>query len=282
MVNFYILNKNNYDTIFTDTPNSENLILKPDQFAELLKFIKMGEQRELGPLREIIFKKTIVLVEKKYDFIFVLISQEQKEGMAYSQLFFLMNLFLYSFDIYDKETAKNFLDEIKQVKKPLSPSMVISEVFKVNAIISNHIKDIEFRNLLEIFENIINSVCSGIQKVVEDQSKRKKINQLLRNDVNKLINDYKKIDELFFFDKEGFFIRDEVNSTEITEIEDYSQIKETFLNFISEFVDITSKYFEPEQFRELINTNTKPLILDDWRRLSSINIERKLIEIFWR
>ncbi|MHA1115550.1 MAG: hypothetical protein ACTSRR_00940 [Candidatus Heimdallarchaeaceae archaeon] len=282
MVNFYILNKNNYDTIFTDTPNSENLILKPDQFAELLKFIKMGEQRELGPLREIIFKKTIVLVEKKYDFIFVLISQEQKEGMAYSQLFFLMNLFLYSFDIYDKETAKNFLDEIKQVKKPLSPSMVISEVFKVNAIISNHIKDIEFRNLLEIFENIINSVCSGIKKVVEDQSKRKKINQLLRNDVNKLINDYKKIDELFFFDKEGFFIRDEVNSTEITEIEDYSQIKETFLNFISEFVDITSKYFEPEQFRELINTNTKPLILDDWRRLSSINIERKLIEIFWR
>jgi len=282
LVNFYILNKNNYDTIFTDTPNSENLILKPDQFAELLKFIKMGEQRELGPLREIIFKKTIVLVEKKYDFIFVLISQEQKEGMAYSQLFFLMNLFLYSFDIYDKETAKNFLDEIKQVKKPLSPSMVISEVFKVNAIISNHIKDIEFRNLLEIFENIINSVCSGIKKVVEDQSKRKKINQLLRNDVNKLINDYKKIDELFFFDKEGFFIRDEVNSTEITEIEDYSQIKETFLNFISEFVDITSKYFEPEQFRELINTNTKPLILDDWRRLSSINIERKLIEIFWR
>jgi len=282
LVNFYILNKNNYDTIFTDTPNSENLILKPDQFAELLKFIKMGEQRELGPLREIIFKKTIVLVEKKYDFIFVLISPEQKEGMAYSQLFFLMNLFLYSFDIYDKETAKNFLDEIKQVKKPLSPSMVISEVFKVNAIISNHIKDIEFRNLLEIFENIINSVCSGIKKVVEDQSKRKKINQLLRNDVNKLINDYKKIDELFFFDKEGFFIRDEVNSTEITEIEDYSQIKETFLNFISEFVDITSKYFEPEQFRELINTNTKPLILDDWRRLSSINIERKLIEIFWR
>ncbi|UJG42966.1 MAG: hypothetical protein K9W46_11390 [Candidatus Heimdallarchaeum endolithica] len=282
MANFYILNKNNYDTIFTDTPNSENLILKPEHFSGLLEFIKMGEQRELGQLREVIFKKTTVLIEEKYDFIFVLISQEQKEGIAYSQLFFLMNLFLYSFDIYDKETAKNFLDEIKLVKKPLSPSMVISEVFKVNSIISNHVKDIEFRNLLEIFENIINSLCTGIKKATKSQSNEEEINQLLRIDVNKLINDYKEIDKLFFFNKEGFFIKDELNSIQITEIENCSQMKEIFLNFTSELVDIIRKYFSPEQFRELINKNTKPLILDEWRRLSSINIERKLVEIFWR
>ncbi|MHA1864978.1 MAG: hypothetical protein ACTSVB_06855 [Candidatus Heimdallarchaeaceae archaeon] len=282
MVNFYILNKNNYNTVFTDTPNSENLILKPEHFSELLEFIKMGEQRELGQLREVIFKKTTVLIEEKHNFIFVLISQEQKEGIAYSQLFFLMNLFLYSFDIYNKETAKNFLDEIKQVKKPLSPSMVISEVFKVNSIISNHVKDIEFRNLLEIFENIINSLCTGIKKATKSQSNEEEINQLLRIDVNKLLDDYKEIDKLFFFDKEGFFIKDELNSIQITEIENYSQMKEIFLNFTSELVDIIRKYFSPEQFRELINKNTKPLILDEWRRLSSINIERKLVEIFWR
>ena len=248
----------------------------------LLEFYsKIENQTSLEELQVLKFINTKILFMSKYSFLFILLSPPNySTEMVSSQLFFFMKLFLNAFGIKDDKSALEFLAELEGVRRR-EVSESLSHSFLLWNVLDLHIEDIDKRNMVEVFENILNSIWTGI-KLYIDETPSMNIEDFFK-EFSKTIQTY--LDENYSYFKEvyslsledGFDIS-EVDTKKITT----SEIKREFLRLLSKIIDCLSQELGAESLRKIVSHKVPMAIKVEWQRLEGLGLIRDILEVVWR
>ncbi|MHA2357230.1 MAG: hypothetical protein ACXABK_00490 [Candidatus Heimdallarchaeaceae archaeon] len=280
---FYIIDKEKMDVLFC-----RPLKLKADEsevdsiIQQLLSFYKQSEtQPTLKELQVLKFKNSKVLFMSKYSFLFVLLSPPNySTEMVSSQLFFFMKLFLNAFEIKDADTANEFLEELEGVRRR-EVSESLSHSFMLWNVLDLHIEDIDKRNMIEVFENILNALWVGIRMfVVESPTEEKETSlKTMITNLNEYIekSTYHLKEAFKFIEEEGFdFCEVDVQKGTTTEV------KREFLLLLRFIIDQLEENFAAEGLRQVIAYKLPSTIKREWERMMGLSLVQDILTVVWR
>jgi len=248
----------------------------------LLDFYKQSEEQPLlKDLQVLRFAKSKVIFMSKYSFLFILLSpQNYSTEMISSQLFFFMKLFLNAFEIKDEKSATEFLKELEGIKRrEISESL--SHSFMLWNVLDLHVEDIDKRNLIEVFENVLNSIWLGIRLyLVENESK---ISDDYLQELKNSTDDYLEkntylIKEKFSLEEDDGFSFCDIDIQRGTTVE----IKREFLLLLKEIVDIIEDKLGVKELRQIVASKSPSTIKVEWERMMGLGILQDVLNTVWR
>ncbi len=283
MIGFYIVNKDEMEVLFCRPLAIQKEDQEVDEIVRfLLQFYSEAEKNpNLDELQVMKFGNTKILFKCKYSFLFVLLSPPNySTEMISSQLFFFMKLFLNAFEVKDENSSTEFLKELEGIKRrELSESL--SHSFLLWNVLDLHIEDIDKRNLVEVFENILNSIWIGIKSYIEERNTMKiedfyeKFSENLQAYLEENYSYLKEVYSLTL--EEGFDISD-VDTKKITT----SEIKREFIHFLKYMLDCLQKEMGEEGFRYIIAQRVPVAIKVEWQRLDGLGLIQDILDVVWR
>jgi hypothetical protein len=280
---FYIINKEKMDILFCRPLSVKADETEVDSIVKtLLEFyVQSEEQPLLKDLQVLRFSKSKVVFMSKYSFLFILLSPSNySTEMISSQLFFFMKLFLNAFEIKDENSANEFLSELEGVKRrEISESL--SHSFMLWNVLDLHVEDIDKRNLIEVYENILNSIWIGIRLYLVENETKITANYL--QEVKKTMDDYLKkntylIKEKFTLEEEEGFSFCDIDIQRGTTVE----IKREFLMLLKEIVDLLKDKIGEKELRQILASKTPSIIKVEWERMMGLGILQDVLNIVWR
>jgi len=283
MIGFYIVNKDNMEVLFC----RPHTIQKEDKEADdivrfLLQFYSEVEKAPvLDELQVMKFGNTKILFKCKYSFLFVLLSPPNySTEMVSSQLFFFMNLFLNAFEITDETSSTDLLKELEGIRKR-EVSESLSHSFLLWNVLDLHIEDIDKRNLVEVFENILNSIWVGTKSYVEERNSMKIedfYEKFSENLQVYLDENYSYLKEVYSLTIEEGFDISKVDTKKITT----SEIKREFIYFLKNMLDCLQKEMGEEGLRYIIAQRVPVAMKVEWQRLDGLGLIQDLLDVVWR
>ncbi len=283
MIGFYIVNKNEMEVLFC----RPHTIQKKDQEVDdivrfLLQFYSEVEKHtSLDELQAMKFGNTKILFKHKFSFLFVLLSPPNySTEMISSQLFFFMKLFMNAFEITDETSSNDFLKELESIRRR-EVSESLSHSFLLWNVLDLHIEDIDKRNLVEVFENILNSIWVGIKSYIEERNSMKIedfYKKFSKNLQTYLDENYSYLKEIYSLTLEEGFDISEVDTKKITT----SEIKREFIYFLNNMLDCLKKEMGEEGLRYIIAQKVPMAIKIEWQRLDGLNLIQDLLDVLWR
>lgn len=254
-----------------------------DMLIEMLLdfYVKSEDKTTLKELQLLKFAQTKVLFMSKFSFLFILLSPPNySTEMVSSQLFFFMKLFLNAFEIKDTKSAEEFLNELEGIKRR-EVSESLSHSFLLWNVLDLHIEDIDKRNMIEVFENVLNSIWLGLRMhCVENE---KNLSSTLIQDVKKQLKGY--------IDKNAFTIREsyELNESEGFIFSDIdiqkgttTEIKREFLLLVKTFMEIIEEQLTIEGLRQIIALKIPSTMKVEWERMQGLSILQDILNQVWR
>lgn len=247
----------------------------------ILSFYSKVEQSDLfNGIQTIHLKEARIVFLNKFSFLFILVNPvTYSEEMITSQLFFYMKLFLNAFEIRDRESAKDLLNELEgSYRRKVSESLTHS--FLLWNVLNSHIDDVDKRNMVEVFENVFNSVWDGIRGFSET-SDDVKVKNLLNN-IPEIFKEYLKTDtdclkNIYDIDDNSFNIKKVDNICGIT-----IQIKNELLQLLRFFVEYIIEMVGIDNYRHIVVNNLSTAIRTEWQRLKSLDLIKSILIITWR
>ena len=283
MKEFYIIDKEKMDILFCRPLSVKADETEVDSIVKtLLDFYKQSEEQPLlKDLQVLRFAKSKVIFMSKYSFLFILLSpQNYSTEMISSQLFFFMKLFLNAFEIKDEKSATEFLKELEGIKRrEISESL--SHSFMLWNVLDLHVEDIDKRNLIEVFENVLNSIWLGIRLyLVENESK---ISDDYLQELKNSTDDYLEkntylIKEKFSLEEDDGFSFCDIDIQRGTTVE----IKREFLLLLKEIVDIIEDKLGVKELRQIVASKSPSTIKVEWERMMGLGILQDVLNTVWR
>ncbi|NPD89589.1 MAG: hypothetical protein HGN29_12790 [Asgard group archaeon] len=282
MMGFYIINKEKMDVLFCRPLKISTDETEVDAIIRLLlSFYKeTEEQPTLNELQVLKFKNSKILFMSKYSFLFVLLSPPNySTDMVSSQLFFFMKLFLNAFEITDEESTNEFLLELEGIKRrEVSESLAHS--FMLWNVLDLHIEDIDKRNMIEVFENILNSVWLGIRMYIVESAAEKEvtIESIIENFRNYIeSNTYHLKEEFKIEEEEGFdFCEVDIQKGTTTEV------KREFILLMKNIIEYLDEQFGKEGLRQIISYKLPTIMKREWERMLGLSLVQDVLTIVWR
>ena len=250
---FYIINKKKMEVLFCRPLAIDADQIEVDKTIEMLLdfYVKSEKKETLKELQLLKFAETKVIFMSRFSFLFILLSPPNySTEMVSSQLFFFMKLFLNAFEIKDNRSADEFLQELEGIKmREVSESL--SHSFLLWNVLDLHIEDIDKRNMIEVFENVINSIWLGMKMYYAENERDLSPN--LIQDVKQQLKNY--------IDKNAYNIKE---SYELNEVEGFvfsdidiqkgttTEIKREFLLLLKNFTEIIEDLLTIEGLRQII------------------------------
>ena len=248
----------------------------------LLRFYSEVEnQTSLEELQVLKFDNTKILFMQKHSFLFILLSPPNyTTEMVSSQLFFFTKLFLNAFEIQDEASSDEFLKELAGIRRR-EVSESLSHSFLLWNVLDLHIEDIDKRNMVEVFENVLNSIWTGIKNYIEKIDSMK-IEEFYKNFSNKLQtyldDNYSYLNEIYSLTLEEGFDMSEVDTKKITTTE----IKREFIYFLKNMIDCLQVELGDEGLRYVIAQKLPTAIKVEWQRLDGLGLFKDLLDVVWR
>ncbi len=283
MIGFYVINKDEMEVLFC----RPHAIQKEDQDVDdivkfLLQFYSEAEKNpNLEELQVLKFGNTQILFMCKYSFLFILLSPPNYSlEMVSSQLFFFMKLFLNAFEVKDETSSNEFLQELEGIRRR-EVSESLSHSFLLWNVLDLHIEDIDKRNLVEVFENILNSIWIGIKRYIDERNSikiedfYKKFSKDLQAYLDENHSYLKEVYSLTL--EEGFDIH-EADIKKITT----SEIKREFIYFLRNMLDCLQKEMGEEGLRYIIAQRVPVAMKVEWQRLDGLGLIQDLLDVVWR
>jgi len=282
MMGFYIINKEKMDVLFcrplkvsTDESEVETII------QILLTFYKETEERPtLEELQVLKFRNSKILFMSKYSFLFILLSPPNySTDMVSSQLFFFMKLFLNAFEIKDEESANEFLLELEGIKRrEVSESLAHS--FMLWNVLDLHIEDIDKRNMIEVFENILNSLWLGIRMYIVESEAEKDLT------IDSIMENYREyIEKNTFHLKEDFKLEEE-EGFDFCEVDiqkgTTTEVKREFILLMKNIIEYLDEKFGKEGLRQIISYKLPSIMKREWERMLGLSLVQDVLTIVWR
>ena len=283
MMGFYIINKDKLDVLFCRPLSIKADEAAVDSIVQLLLhfYVKTEEQPSLEELQVLKFSNSKVLFMSKYSFLFVLLSPPNfSTEMVSSQLFFFMKLFLNAFEIKDEKSANEFMEELEGIKRR-EVSESLSHSFMLWNVLDLHIEDIDKRNMIEVFENILNSIWMGIRMFeVESEKKDDKIT------IENLIINFKE-----FLDKNAYNLK---KSFELKEDAGFdfcnvdvqkgttTEIKMEFILLLKHIIEHLEEDIGIEGLRQVISYKLPVTMKMEWERLLGLGVLQDVLASVWR
>ncbi len=244
-------------------------------------YVKSEDKATLKELQLLKFAQSKVIFMSKFSFLFILLSPPNySTEMVSSQLFFFMKLFLNAFEIKDKKSAVEFLNELEGIKRR-EVSESLSHSFLLWNVLDLHIEDIDKRNMIEVFENVLNSLWLGLRLYYVDREKD--LSETLIQDIKKQTEEY--IDKNAFNIKESY----ELNEQEGFVFSDIdiqkgttTEIKREFLLLIKTFTEIIEEQLTIEGLRQIIATKIPSTMKVEWERMQGLSILQDILNQVWR
>lgn len=283
MIGFYIVNKEEMEILFCRPHNIQTEDQAVDEIVTFLLdfYSKVEKTSSLDELQLLKFGNTKILFMCKYSFLFILLSPPNySTEMVSSQLFFFMKLFLNAFEITNEKSSKEFLSELKGIRRR-EVSESLSHSFLLWNVLDLHIEDIDKRNMVEVFENILNSIWLGIKDYIEKRNSWKiddfyqKFNENLQSYLNE---NYSYLQEVYSLSLEKGFNISEVDTKKITA----SEIKREFVYFLKNIMDCLEKEMGNDGLRYIVAYKVPAAIKVEWQRLDGLGITRDLLDVMWR
>ncbi len=280
---FYIINKEKLEILFCRPLSVKADETEVDSIVKTLLdfYMRSEEQPLLEELQVLQFAKSKVVFMSKYSFLFILLSPPNySTEMISSQLFFFMKLFLNAFEIKDEKSVSEFLHELEGIKRrEISESL--SHSFMLWNVLDLHIEDIDKRNMIEVFENILNSIWLGIRLfLVENESK---ITTVSIQEIKEDIRDF--LDKNTFLIKEKFSLKEEegfsfcdIDIQRGTAIE----IKEEFLVLLKKIMDFVEEKIGIKELRQIVASKSPSTIRVEWDRMMGLGILQDVLNLVWR
>jgi len=283
MIGFYIVNKDEMEVLFC----RPHAIQKEDQKVnDIVKFTlqfyaEAEKNTDLTELQVMKFGNTKILFKCKFSFLFVLLSPPNySTEMVSSQLFFFMKLFLNAFEIKDKTSSDEFLKELAGVRRrEVSESLAHS--FLLWNVLDLHIEDIDKRNLVEVFENILNSIWLGIKSYIEERNSMKIedfYEKFSENLQTYLAENYSYLKEIYSLTLEEGFDISEADTKKITT----SEIKREFIRFLKNMLDYIHREMGEDGLRYIIAHKVPMAMKAEWQRLEGLDLVQDLLDVVWR
>lgn len=283
MIGFYIVNKDEMEVLFC----RPHAIQKEDQTVDdIVKFIlqfyvEAEKNTDLAELQVMKFGNTKILFKCKFSFLFVLLSPPNySTEMVSSQLFFFMKLFLNAFEIKDKTSSNEFLKELAGIRRrEVSESLAHS--FLLWNVLDLHIEDIDKRNLVEVFENILNSIWLGIKSYIEERNSMKIedfYEKFSENLQTYLAENYSYLKEIYSLTLEEGFDISEADTKKITT----SEIKREFICFLKNMLDCIQREMGEDGLRYIISQRVPMAMKVEWQRLDGLDLIQDLLDVVWR
>lgn len=283
MKGFYIVNKDTYEVLFCKPLQVKGFSDEDvdNNIDMILSFYSKVERSDLfSGIQTIHLNEARIVFLSKFSFLFILVNPvTYSEEMIISQLFFYMKLFLNAFDIRDKESAKDLLNELEgSYRKKVSESLTHS--FLLWNVLNSHIDDVDKRNMVEVFENVLNSVWAGI-KSFDESSEDVKVKALLNN-IPEIFKEYLKTDtdclkNIYDINGNSFNIKEIDNICGIT-----IQIKNELLQLLRFFVKYIIEMVGIDNYRHIVVNNLSTAIRTEWQRLKSLDLIKSILIITWR
>lgn len=283
MMGFYIIDKEKMDVLFCRPLKLKTDESEVDSIIQLLlSFYNQSEtQPTLSELQVLKFKNSKVLFMSKYSFLFVLLSPPNySTEMVSSQLFFFMKLFLNAFEIKDIDSASEFLEELEGVRRR-EVSESLSHSFMLWNVLDLHIEDIDKRNMIEVFENILNALWVGIRMFVVESStdeKETSLESLIINLKEYIEKSTYHLKEAFKFEEEEGFDFCEVDVQKGTTTE----VKREFLLLLRFIIDQLEDNFAAEGLRQVISYKLPSTIKREWERMMGLSLVQDILTVVWR
>ncbi|MHA1198882.1 MAG: hypothetical protein ACTSQF_05970 [Candidatus Heimdallarchaeaceae archaeon] len=280
---FYIVNKKKMEVLFCRPLAVNADEAEIDLLIQMLLdfYVKSEDKTTLKELQLLKFAQTKVLFMSKFSFLFILLSPPNySTEMVSSQLFFFMKLFLNAFEIKDAKSAEEFLDELEGIKRR-EVSESLSHSFLLWNVLDLHIEDIDKRNMIEVFENVLNSIWLGLR--MHSVENEKNLPSTLIQDVKEQLRDY--------IDKNAFNIRE---SYDLSESEGFvfsdidiqkgttTEIKREFLLLIKTFMGIIEEQLTIEGLRQIIALKIPSTVKVEWERMQGLSILQDILNQVWR
>ena len=283
MMGFYIINKDKLDVLFCRPLSKKADEAAVDSIVQLLLhfYVKTEEQPSLEELQVLKFSNSKVLFMSKYSFLFVLLSPPNfSTEMVSSQLFFFMKLFLNAFEIKDEKSANEFMEELEGIKRR-EVSESLSHSFMLWNVLDLHIEDIDKRNMIEVFENILNSIWMGIRMFeVESEKKDDKITieNLIINFKEFLYKNAYNLKKSFELKEDaGFdFCNVDVQKGTTTEI------KMEFILLLKHIIEHLEEDIGIEGLRQVISYKLPVTMKMEWERLLGLGVLQDVLASVWR
>ena len=279
---FYIINKERMEVLFC-----RPLTVKADE-SEIDEIIKMlldfyNKSESVSALKELQllkFAQSKVIFMSKFSFLFVLLSPPNySTEMVSSQLFFFMKLFLNAFEIKDERSAQEFLQELEGIKRR-EVSESLSHSFLLWNVLDLHIEDIDKRNMVEVFENVLNSIWMGLRQYCLETNNQ---SETVLKDIKRKLEDY--IDENAVgikacckMDENKGFIFSEIDIQKATTTE----IKREFLLLVKTFTEILEEQLTIEVLRQIIAMKIPSTMKVEWERMQGLEILQDILNQVWR
>jgi hypothetical protein len=282
MMGFYIINKEKMDVLFCRPLKVDKDEAEVDSIIKLLlSFYKeTGKQPTLNELQVLKFKNSKILFMSKYSFLFILLSPPNySTDMVSSQLFFFMKLFLNAFEIKDEESANEFLVELEGIKRrEVSESLAHS--FMLWNVLDLHIEDIDKRNMIEVFENILNALWLGIRMYIVESSAEKEITieAIIENFKEYIVNNTYHLKEEFKVEEEEGFDFCEVDIQKGTTTE----VKREFIHLMKNIIEYLDDQFGKEGLRQIISYKLPSIMKREWERMLGLSLVQDILTIVWR
>ena len=282
MMGFYIINKEKMDVLFCRPLKINSDETEVDAIIQLLlSFYKeTEEQPTLNELQALKFKNSKVLFMSKYSFLFVLLSPPNySTDMVSSQLFFFMKLFLNAFEIKDEESTNEFLLELEGIKRrEVSESLAHS--FMLWNVLDLHIEDIDKRNMIEVFENILNSLWLGIRMYIVESAAEKEVT------IESIIENFQEyIEKNTYHLKEDFKIEEE-EGFDFCEIDiqkgTTTEVKREFILLMKNIIEHLEELFGKEGLRQIISYKLPSIMKREWERMLGLSLVQDILTVVWR
>lgn len=279
---FYIINKEEMDVLFCRPLKINTDETEVDSIIQLLLsfYKKTEEQPTLNELQVLKFKNSKVLFMSKYSFLFVLLSPPNySTDMVSSQLFFFMKLFLNAFEIKDEESTNEFLLELEGIKRrEVSESLAHS--FMLWNVLDLHIEDIDKRNMIEVFENILNSLWLGIRMYIVESAAEKEVT------IESIIENFRKyIENNTYHLKEDFKIEEE-EGFDFCEVDiqkgTTTEVKREFILLMKHIIEHLEELFGKEGLRQIISYKLPSIMKREWERMLGLSLVQDILTVVWR
>ncbi len=248
---------------------------REDYIDFVLEFQKRAMERYKTIATSIEFSDFTVIFAEKYDFIFLLISNDE-EGLEidYSLLDFFKNMFLTAFEIKNKRASRELLKELTE-KKPFLNSASLSENLMINQIVDMHVHEVDKKNLFECFQNLLVSLWRGILVYVESAFPVR-YRQLIHKIKTFIEYELASLQGLLNLSEEGLTF----NEDKLVEKILINVKKECIMLF--DFVISTLKEeFGDDLSRTIVSHDLPLTVKNEWNRMESLNLLKEIINIAW-